>query len=130
MPPLAILAILSCIAGRHRSKRHASLSAPDNTITPGIAVAATAAFNYFLTNKPFEKVVFHRHLPWVFQFGPDRDRDGLLVMFGQLMSIGGNDPKDRLWAQVEANDATLIVVVNYTVRSTNATQVAQFERTV
>ncbi len=36
-------------------------------------VAATAAFNYFVTGRSFEKIVFQNHLPWVFQFGKDED---------------------------------------------------------
>jgi hypothetical protein len=71
------------------------------TLIPTPVVAATAAFNYFVTGKPFEKLVFHDHLPWVFQFGKDDDPDALLVMFGQLIVMGGDNPKERLWSQVD-----------------------------
>jgi hypothetical protein len=73
----------------------------DGTMMPAPVVTATAAFNYFVTGKTFEKLVFHNHLPWVFQFGKDDDKDALLVVFGQLMTIGGSSPKERLWAQVD-----------------------------
>ncbi len=74
----------------------------DNYLIPSPVVAATAALNHFLTGKQFEKIVFRDHLPWVFQFGKDNQTDALLMVFGQLMPIAGNDPKDRLWSQVDA----------------------------
>jgi len=73
----------------------------DNYFIPTPVVAATAAFNYFVTGKEFEKIVFRDHLPWVFQFGKDSDVNALLVVFGQLMTIGGAGPRERLWAQVD-----------------------------
>jgi len=73
----------------------------DNYFIPTPVVAATAAFNYFVTGKDFERIVFRNHLPWVFQFGRDDDREALLVVFGQLMTIAGQDPKERLWPQVD-----------------------------
>ena len=76
----------------------------DGYFIPAPVVAATAAFNYFVTGKGFEKIVFKNHLPWVFQFGKDTDNEALLVVFGQLMTIGGNNPKERLWSQVDATN--------------------------
>ena len=64
-----------------------------STSFPRRVVAATAALNYFLTGKKFEKIVFKDHLPWVFQFGKDDDREALLVVFGQLMPIAGDRPE-------------------------------------
>ena len=83
----------------------------DATLMPTPVVAATAAFNHFVTGKTFEKMVFRDHLPWVFQFGKDDDPDALLVMFGQLIQIGGaKDPKETLWAQVnEASGGTMTI---------------------
>ena len=72
--------------------------ASDSYFIPTPLVAATASLNYFLTGKTFEKMVFLTHLPWVFQFGKDDDHDALMVMFGQLMTIGGVGPRERLWA--------------------------------
>ncbi len=86
---------------------------PDNSyVIPTPLVAATAAFNHFLTGKSFEKLVFHTHLPWVFQFGKDSDKDGLLIVFGQLMTIGGDDPKMKLWSQVETAGGGTITIDN------------------
>jgi len=85
---------------------------PDERIVPAPIVAATAAFNYFVTGKEFERVVFLNHLPWVFQFGKDDDKDALLVMFGQLMSIGDDSPKARLWAQVDSADGGQMEIDN------------------
>jgi hypothetical protein len=73
----------------------------DHYLIPSPVVAATAALNYFLTGKKFEKIVFKDHLPWVFQYGKDDDRSALLIVFGQLIPIAGADPKDRLWCQVD-----------------------------
>ena len=75
----------------------------EETIIPSPVVAATAAFNYFVTGRPFEKIVFKDHLPWVFQFGKDDDPNALLVVFGQLVSIGSTDARDRLWQQVDGS---------------------------
>jgi hypothetical protein len=84
----------------------------DSAIIPSPVVAATAALNYFVTGQPFEKLVFKEHLPWVFQFGKDGDSKALLVVFGQLFSIGGDSPKERLWAQVDAADGGTMTIDN------------------
>jgi len=84
----------------------------DRYLIPTPVVAATAAFNYFVTGKPFEKVVFRDHLPWVFQFGRDDDRDALLVVFGQLMPVAGKDPKERLWSQVDSASGGTMTIRN------------------
>ncbi|HEY8667743.1 MAG TPA: hypothetical protein VIL86_13840, partial [Tepidisphaeraceae bacterium] len=84
----------------------------DNYFIPTPLVTASAAFNHFVTGKRFEKIVFKDHLPWVFQFGKDDDDDALLVVFGQLMTIGDNNPKERLWAQVEGSDGGTMTIDN------------------
>ena len=86
--------------------------ASEETIIPSPVVAATAAFNYFVTGRPFEKIVFKDHLPWIFQFGKDNDPNALLVVFGQLVSIGSTDPRDRLWRQVDDSPGGEMVVDN------------------
>jgi len=85
---------------------------PDTKLFPTPVVAATATFNYFVTGKEFERLVFHDHLPWVFQFGKDDDKDALLVMFGQLVSIGDDSVKCRLWAQVDGTSGGEMVIDN------------------
>ncbi|HEY5814178.1 MAG TPA: hypothetical protein VIT23_16165 [Terrimicrobiaceae bacterium] len=84
----------------------------EESLIPSPVVAATAAFNYFVTGRPFEKVVFKDHLPWVFQFGGDQDPNALLVVFGQLVSIGSTDVRDRLWAQVEGSAGGEMIIDN------------------
>jgi len=81
-------------------------------VIPTPVVVATAAFNWFATGKAFEKLVFHTHLPWVFQFGKDDDPEALLVMFGQLQPVGGDDRKLLPWAQVESEDGGTITLDN------------------
>jgi hypothetical protein len=84
----------------------------DESIIPSPVVAATAAFNYFVTGRPFERIVFKDHLPWVFQFGKDEDPKALLVVFGQLVSIGSTDVRDRLWHQVDGSPGGTMTIDN------------------
>jgi len=84
----------------------------DDYLIPTPLVAATAAFNSFVTGKTFEKVVFQDHLPWVFQYGADSDKDALLVLFGQLITVGGDEPKARCWAQVEGAAGGAMTIAN------------------
>ena len=75
-------------------------------------MAATAAFNYFVTGRPFERMIFKDHLPWVFQFGKDEDPKALLVVFGQMVSIGSTDVRDRLWHQVDGSPGGVMTIDN------------------
>jgi len=84
----------------------------DPFLIPTPLVAATAAANHFLTGRTFEKVVFHTHLPWVFQFGKDNDPEGVLVLLGRLRGPAGNDPKERPWAQIETAPPGTLTVQN------------------
>ncbi len=84
----------------------------DEAIIPSPVVAATAAFNFFATGRPFERIVFKDHLPWVFQFGNDDDPNALLVVFGQLVSIGSTDVRDRLWRQVDGSPGGVMTIDN------------------
>jgi hypothetical protein len=79
-------------------------------LIPTPVVAANAALNYFVTGKEFEKLVFHTHLPWVFQFGKDSDPGALLVVFGQLYPIG--TAKERLWSQVDTVPGGTLTIDN------------------
>jgi len=84
----------------------------NGALIPAPVVVATTVFNYFCTGKPFDKIVFREHLPWVFQFGPDSDNDAVLVVFGQLLNAFGNDPKERPFAQVEAAGGGTMTIDN------------------
>lgn len=79
---------------------------------PSPVVVATAAFNHFVTGKRFNKMVFPNHLPFVFQYGEDNDKDALLVLFGQLLPIGSDNPKEVLWAQVNNASGGTITIDN------------------
>ncbi|MFW6107060.1 MAG: hypothetical protein ACOC8A_00065 [bacterium] len=85
-------------------------------MVPNPVVAAVSAFNYFVTGKAFQGLAFTDHLPWVFQFGRDDDPEGLLIVFGQLMSLRADDPaKDariRPWPQVEADKGGEMTIDN------------------
>jgi len=78
---------------------------------PTPTAMATAALNWLLAGKPFEKIVFHNHLPWVFQFGRDDDPDGLLVVFGRLLMAWG-DSRERPMVQVEAEEGGWLEIDN------------------
>jgi len=84
----------------------------DNYLIPTPVVTATAAFNSFVTGKKFNKMVFSDHLPFLFQFGENTDKDALLVMFGQLLPIGNDSPKAEIWAQVNGAKGGTITIQN------------------
>jgi len=84
----------------------------DSHLIPTPLATATAVFNHFVTGKRFERIVFRDHLPWVFQFGKDDDRDALLVVFGRLATIFGTDPRNRVWAQVEGSEGGTMTIDN------------------
>jgi len=94
----------------------AGAGSPQKYHCPSTVPVATAAFNDFVTGLRFEKLVFHDHLPWLFQFGRDDDPKGVCVLFGQLLTRGGPTPQDnphgRLWAQVDAVDGGTITIDN------------------
>ena len=87
-----------------------TLPGAEAVMIPTPVVTATAAFNYFVTGRRFEKIVFQQHLPWLFQFGGDADAQALLVLFGKLVPFGG--PKDVLWSQVNNTDGGSITIDN------------------
>jgi hypothetical protein len=83
---------------------------------PTTVPVAVAAFNHFVTGHPFERLVFPEHLPWLFQFGKDDDPEAVCVLLGQLLTRGGptpqDEPKGRLWAQVDSVDGGTIAIDN------------------
>lgn len=84
----------------------------DNYFIPTPVVAATAAFNSFVTGKRFEKMLFPDHLPFAFQFGKDSDTDALVVLFGKLMPIGDPSYRDQLWEQVNGSSGGTMTIDN------------------
>ncbi len=79
---------------------------------PSPVVAATAAFNWMTSGKPFKGMAFTEHLPFAFQFGEDDDPDGVMVVFGRLIPIGGTNYKILPWAQVNSMPAGKITIDN------------------
>lgn len=83
---------------------------------PTTVPLATAAFNHFVTGLRFKRLVFQEHLPWLFQFGEDDDANAVCVMLGQLLTRHGptpqDNPKGRLWGQVDAVDGGTITLDN------------------
>jgi hypothetical protein len=85
-------------------------------LIPTPVVSATATFNALSSGKGFEKIALTDRLPWLFQFGTDTEKDGLLVLYGQLIGVGGKSPQDgakeRPMAQVEAANGGTITLNN------------------
>jgi len=63
-----------------------------------------------MTGRKFERMLFHTHLPWAFQFGTGRD--ATVVLFGKLYAPHGGDPKDVLWWQLQAHEGGTITIDN------------------
>lgn len=89
---------------------------PQRYFVPTTVPVATAAFNHFITGLRFKRLAFHQHLPWLFQFGEDKDPRGVCVLIGQLLTRGGptpqDNPKGRLWAQVDQVSGGTITLDN------------------
>ena len=74
---------------------------------------ATNTLNYFLTNRPFKKIMFLKNLPFAFQFG--EGNDAVVVLIGRLqprLSFFGWDPKDILWWQYNLKNGGTISIDN------------------
>lgn len=77
---------------------------------PTPVASATAAFQRFVSGRPFERMLFLRHLPWAFQFG--RGEDAVVVVCGRLIPLGGGDIRDLPWWQVELSSGGSVMVDN------------------
>ncbi len=116
--PLAVLTFLASGQTRINPWHPRDLfdTMPGGSAMPTPVVVATATLNALTSGKQFEKVVFRDHLPWLFQFGKDPDPNGLVVLYGQLISFGCRKPQEavaeRPWAQLEASDGGTIVIDN------------------
>ncbi|HUT36254.1 MAG TPA: hypothetical protein VNE39_22390 [Planctomycetota bacterium] len=83
---------------------------PMNFQMPNPVALASNVFNVFLTGRRFQRMLFHDHLPWAFQFGTGRD--AVVVFFGKLYAPHGGDPKDVLWWQLQAHEGGTITIDN------------------
>lgn len=86
---------------------------------PTPTALATNVIDYFLTNRPFEKMLFLKNLPFAFQFGggnePGTGGDAVVVLVGRLqprLSFFGWDPKDVLWWQFNLKEGGTITIDN------------------
>jgi hypothetical protein len=83
---------------------------------PTPLITSTAVCNAMTSGKSFEKIALKDRLPWLFQFGKDKDKNALLVMYGQLVGVGAKSPQDladeRPMSQVEAVDGGTITINN------------------
>ncbi|MBM4031052.1 MAG: hypothetical protein FJ291_04620 [Planctomycetes bacterium] len=77
---------------------------------PNPVALASNVFNVMMTGRKFERMLFHTHLPWAFQFGTGRD--ATVVLFGKLYAPHGGDPKDVLWWQLQAHEGGRIAIDN------------------
>lgn len=83
---------------------------PMNFQMPNPVALASNVFNVMITGRRFERLLFHDHLPWAFQFGTGRD--ATVVLFGKLYAPHGGDPKDVLWWQLQAHEGGTIAIDN------------------
>lgn len=77
---------------------------------PNPVALASNVFNAFITEKPFQRVLFMDHLPWAFQFG--EGKDATVVFFGKLFAPHGGDLKDVLWWQLQLSEGGTITLDN------------------
>jgi hypothetical protein len=77
---------------------------------PNPVALASNVFNVMITGRKFERMLFHTHLPWAFQFG--EGRDAVVVFFGKLYAPHGGDPRDVLWWQLQAHEGGTITIDN------------------
>jgi hypothetical protein len=89
---------------------------PGETLIPSTLPAAIAALNRMISGKPFQRLLFLEHLPWAFQFGESDDGDGLVIMFGQLITPRAGSVTERadhrLWRQVDTAPGGSITIDN------------------
>lgn len=68
--------------------------------TPMPCAVTLAAWNAIVQDRPFHRMLFTTHLPFVFQFGPDDD--AVFVISGKLIGPGSAGLKDNVWWQVHS----------------------------
>ncbi len=66
--------------------------------TPMPAAVTLAAWNAIIQDRPFERLCFTTHLPYLYQFGSDED--ARFVLTGKLTSTGSGRLRDYPWHQV------------------------------
>ena len=75
----------------------AAPGSPDTYTMPTPVALACNTFNYFITDRPFQRLMFMHHLPFAFEFG--QGRTGVVVLLGRLFTPFGNSLRSVLWWQ-------------------------------
>jgi len=70
------------------------------TSMPKPPAVAISAWNAIIADRPFNRIAFTKHLPWLYQFGPDND--AAFVLYGKLQANASGDPRDVVWSQAAA----------------------------
>ena len=70
---------------------------PTSYTMPTPVALACNTFSYFMTGKPFQRLLFMHHLPFAFQFGTDPH--AVVVLLGRLFTPFGNSLRSVLWWQ-------------------------------
>ena len=84
--------------------------APMKFQMPNPVALASNVFNAFITEKPFQRVLFMNHLPWAFQFG--EGKEATVIFFGKLFAPHGGNMKDVLWWQLQLSEGGTITLDN------------------
>ncbi|HZK81493.1 MAG TPA: hypothetical protein VFC46_10510, partial [Humisphaera sp.] len=85
----------------------------EERLLPTPTAFATNVLDYFLTNRPFKKMLFLKNLPFAFQYG--EGDDAVVVLLGRLqprLSFFGWDPKDVIWWQYNLKKGGKITIDN------------------
>lgn len=77
-------------------------------LNPMPAAVAIAAWNTVINDRPFTRMVFTTHVPYLYQFGDDHD--ARFVMCGKLATTGSGNLRDYPWWQMlEGPDGTITI---------------------
>ena len=65
--------------------------------TPKTTASAVCAWNAVIEDRPFERVAFVEHQPWLLQFG--KEDNARFVIFGKQLPLASGNPRDLAWPQ-------------------------------
>jgi hypothetical protein len=85
----------------------------DEVRFPKPSALAANVLNVFLTGRPFEKMLFLKHLPFAFQFG--KDPDSVVILLGRMrpnLSAFGGGTRDSIWWQLNQQQGGTLSIDN------------------
>lgn len=86
----------------------AALAKHGGLLTPMPAAVAIAAWNALINDRPFRRLVFTTHAPYLYQFG--EGADARFVLCGKLSTTGSGNLRDYPWWQMlEGPDGTIAI---------------------